>query len=111
MASVSLKKLFEPIELTTTNQTIYTGETGRVLKNGRIAVTNYSGAVAKLTVYIVPSGGTAGNGNIYIPAVSIAGPNPQEFNLPDMKAGDTLVAKSDTGSALVIHALGGTLHS
>jgi hypothetical protein len=87
-------------------QTFATVRTGVILRVSRLAVVNVTGGAATLSLHSVPSGGTIGNGNAELLALSVAANT--AVDLTDRigglyGAGTTLHAYSGTGSALVLH--------
>lgn len=108
MAAYSLKRFCPVTTLTTGNTTLYTVTNpvvNGVLK--QILVANYSASSATVTVYIVPSGGTAGNSNIVVPAVSISANSTITLDITQvMNQGDFLVATAGASSAINISVSG-----
>ena len=109
--SLTIAQLFAPTVLTTGAATLYTnsGASGSVLVNGRIRVANTSAATHQVTLYAVPSGGSAGAGNCFANAESIAQNQHLDFDGPHLPVGATLQARADAGSVLTVTALAGTL--
>jgi len=72
-----------------------------------ISVANSSGSTLNVTVWIVPQGGTAGAGNLLLPAVPVN--TSTVFQWRDtqvLEAGDTIVAMA-SGSGVSIRISGG----
>lgn len=91
---------------TGTADTIYTVRTGVSLVLQHLSAVNITGTAATLSLHAVPSGGSIGNSNYELAAVSI--PANTAVNLTDFvgqyyAAGTTLEAYSGTTNALVIH--------
>lgn len=90
-------------------QTLYTVRAGVMFKVRQLSVVNVTGSAATLSLHSIPSGGSIGNSNaellaVSIPANSAADLTPYVGGL--YKAGATLRVYSGTGSALVIHGWG-----
>lgn len=90
-------------------QTLYTVRTGVMLKIRQLAVVNVTGSAATLSLHSIPNGGSIGNSNAELLAVSI--PANSAADLTSYvgglyKAGATLKVYAGTGSALVIHGWG-----
>lgn len=108
---ISYPKLFEPAQLGTSAAVYYTVPAASVLRAGRVRFTNTTGTAATVSVNVIPSAGLNADSNCIAKAVSIAANDSKDFDLPIMKAGDTLEALSGTATALTIHALDGVLFS
>lgn len=75
----------------------------------KFTATNYSGAVATLSIYVVPSGGAAGNSNIIVQNYTI--PAGQTYIFPEMVGqylapGDFISTIAGTAGAISIRACG-----
>ena len=107
--SLDYSKQFVGTELTTSNQTLLTLSAG-TLRNMIVTISNKTGSVASATLYLVPSGGTAGDdgSNLYT-SYSIPANDYRELSIPKMIAGDFLVAVSDTLNALEVFENDGTV--
>lgn len=108
---ISYPKLFEPAQLGTSAAVYYTVPASSVLRAGRIRITNTTGTAATVSINCIPASGVNGDSNSIVKAQSIAANDSKDFDLPIMKAGDTLEALSGTATALTIHALDGVLFS
>ncbi len=89
-----------------TAQTLYTVRSGVMLKVKQLACVNVTGSAATLSLHAIPDGGTIGNSNAELLAVSV--PANTAANLTDYvgglyKAGAVLKVYAGTGSAIVIH--------
>ncbi len=73
-------------------------------------VANTTAAAATLTLYLVPSGGTAGAGNMLFNALSVAAGATTVIDLEQyMEAGDFLAGLQGTASALTVTISGVTI--
>jgi hypothetical protein len=73
-------------------------------------VCNTTAAAATLTLYVVPSGGTAGAANEIFDALSIAAGQTQSIDLEQyLEAGDFLAGLQGTASALTVTLSGVTI--
>lgn len=107
-------KLFQPTELAGTAGLILqcpSSPITTVLKNGRMRLTNTSASAVPVTLYAVPSGGSAGVGNEFMSAQSIAANSYLDVDIPTLAAGDTVTGFAGTASVIVAHELGGVLYS
>lgn len=113
--TVQVIQMFEPTVLTTSAATLYTvtgtGVTSTVLGRGRIRFTNPTGSAVAVTAYAVPFGGTAGAGNVFCPALSVAGGSNLDIDVPALNYGDFIQAFASAGSAIVALALDGVMFS
>jgi hypothetical protein len=65
-------------------------------------IANYTGSAVSANVYLIPAAGTAGNNNIIIPNLQIAGYDTYIMNTERLVLGngDMIQANANTGSAL-----------
>lgn len=112
--AISLIQLFAPVQLGTSAGIIYTCPTSpatSVLKNGRIRLSNTSGAAVAVTLYAVPSSGAPAASNCFLPGVSIPGGQALDVDIPTLKAGDTLQGFAGAGTSITALEEGGILYS
>lgn len=105
MASYDYDKQFEPAQLTTSAATYYTA--AGTLRDGRLLLANTTGGAVTYTVYVVPSGGSAGDSNAIVKGKSLGANDFVEIDLPRMKSGDFVQALASAGTSITIHYLGG----
>lgn len=105
MAFITLKA-FEPVQLGATAGTVYTA-TAKTL-NFRVRLVNTDTAAQAVTLYAVPSGGTAGAANSCFQQTLTAGET-RDVDIPVLKAGDLLQGFAGTAAKVTIHHLGGLL--
>ena len=102
MANYNLKRFTDPTTLGTSATALYTvtsPASSGITK--QILVSNYSTSSANVTLYLVPSGGTAGNSNAIVPAVSISANSTITLDLTQvLNLGDSLWALASAGSSL-----------
>lgn len=102
--TVTIAQLCPPTQLVSGVSVLYTCPTATTARIDQFTLANHSVGAVKATVYVVPSGGTAGVTNTVIPQFTInAG---VETSVTDMKnhvlkAGDKLQVQLDTGAAIV----------
>jgi hypothetical protein len=87
-------------------QTFTTVRANAILKIRQLSVVNVTGSAATLSLHSIPSGGTIGNSNAELLAVSIPANTASDltgFVGGLYKAATVLAAYSGTGSALVLH--------
>ena len=108
MSLYTVKRFCPVTTLTTSAVTLYTVTnpvTNGVIK--QIAVSNYSASAATVTVHFVQNGGSVGNGNIIVPAVSISANSTITLDLTQvLNAGDFIAALASANSALNISISG-----
>lgn len=112
--AIQFIKLFQPIMLTGSAATIYTmpaTPAGVVLRNARIRFTNIDTAAHAVTVYAVPSGGSASTTNECLPAVSIPPNGYIDVDIPQLAVSDFIQAFADTASKVNAQAIDGVLQS
>lgn len=104
--STITKKAFAPAQLTGTAATYYTCPANTRSSVKKLTVHNNDTANRAVTVYLVPSAGTAGVTNIATIAQTLA-PNESrdlyEIEGHSIAAGDTIQAFADTAAKVTIH--------
>jgi hypothetical protein len=104
--------MFSPIELTTSNQTLYTVPAGQsILQNLSVKVSNYTGSARTVTVYEVPTGDTAADDTTAVKAHAVPINDYVLIPITHLAAGGTVVAVADANTALVASQSGGKLHT
>lgn len=109
--AVTITKLFTPVQLPAAAAVLFTMPTTGVLKNGRVRLTNTSGAAVAVTLYADAAATASGAGNCFLSAVSIAANGYLDIDLPTMAAGDTLRGFAATASVITMHELAGIIYS
>lgn len=109
MAFTTLKA-FEPVQLGATAGTVYTVPITPASRtvNFRVRLVNTDSASQAVTLYAVPSGGTAGVTNSCFQQTLTAG-EVRDVDIPVMKSGDFLQGMAGTAAKVTIHHLGGLL--
>ncbi len=92
-----------------TQTVLYTSPSGVVTRLDKISVTNVTGAVALISINLVPFGGTVGSSNLTTSNQAIQANS--TFNSPNeyghcLNAGDSISVIAGTASALVIAVAG-----
>lgn len=104
-------KLFNPTAIATSATTILTvagQSSAAVLKNASCVICNTTSSGITVEVWIVPSGGSAGDSNKLINSEIVSGNDRLSFVVPDMAAGDVIVA-TGSGAGLTIHSTSGVI--
>lgn len=103
--AISLKKLFEPAELTTSLATYYTlsEATTTVLENLVVRLVNHTGSAVTVDANNVPLSGSAGGTNVILSAASIPANDFILVSVPVMKYGDFIQVKASAGTSVTIH--------
>jgi hypothetical protein len=88
---------------------LYTSPASTATRIDKLTLSNLSGAVANVTIYIVPSGGTPGNSNVTTPGQAIQ--TGGVFNSPNeyghyLNPGDGIYAVASAANALAILVAG-----
>lgn len=110
--AITYARFFAPQQIPAADTTIYTvpaTPAQTVMKSFRVRLTNTTGAAAAVTLYAVPSGGSAAAANNVLPAVAIGANDYLDVDVPDMAAGDSLHALGSTANAISIAQLDGFL--
>lgn len=95
-------------QLTTSLVTLYTSSAKKTIVD-KFTVTNTTGSAATFTLHRIPSGGTASNANMLIPARSVNGGAIDlvpELVGHSLEAGDFLQALASAGATLTVMASG-----
>lgn len=104
MSLYTVKRICPVTTLTTSAVTLYTVTepvTNAVVK--QIAVSNFGASATSVTVHFVQNGGSVGNGNIIIPAVSISANSTITLDVTQvLNGGDFIAALASANSALNI---------
>lgn len=102
------RKLVEGTLLNTTAVILYVVPAGTVTKISKATVQNVTGAVATVTCYLVPSGGSPTTTNVLPLTRAVPTGAPLELYelYHNMSPGSTLQALSDTAAALSIQVSG-----
>lgn len=112
--AVQITPLFAPTQLTGAAATIYTlpsAPTTLTLARGRARFTNTDTAARAVTAYAVPVGGTAGAGNAFMNAVSIAPNAYLDVDLPVLAPGGFIQAFADVTLKVTMFCIDGILFS
>ena len=112
--ALSIQQLFTPVQLAAAAAVLFTMPTTpstSVLKNGRVRLTNTSGAAVPVTLYADAAATASGVANCCLSAVSIGANSYLDIDLPTLKAGDTLRGFAGTANVITMHELGGVLYS
>src|ERR1700722_17020004 len=112
--AVQPTNLFAPTLLTGSAATFYTVPStpaGGVLYQGRGRFTNTDSASHAVTMYAIPSGGTASATTECLPAYSIAPTGYLDLDMPMLTAGGFYQAFADTPSKVSVTPLSGVLLS
>jgi hypothetical protein len=92
---------FTTTTITNSNTTLATVSQGQRWKMTALTLCNFSGSAETVTVYVVPSGSAAANGNTVIKSLSIPSADTYVFDSPlQLNAGDFIVGIGSTGSAV-----------
>lgn len=112
--ALSFVKLFAPQMLAATASTVYTmpsSPSTSLLRNGRVRLTNIDTVAHSVTLYAVPSGGSASTTNECLPAVSIAQNAYLDVDIPQLAVSDFLQGLADVANKVNIQAIDGVLQS
>lgn len=105
----TFSQLFTPVVLPAAAGLLYTPPatpTNQILRNGRVRLTNTTGAAVQATLYADVLATASSAANACLSAYSIAGNSFVDVDLPVLKAGDTL---RGFGLGLTMHHVDGFL--
>jgi hypothetical protein len=108
---VTVVQMFTPTVLTGSAATLYTVPTisGVAFGRGRIRFTNTSSSPVDVTAYGIPSGGTAGSGNIFCDQQAVPAYGNLDMDVPVLASAGFIQAFASTASVIVAHAMDGVL--
>ena len=112
--ALSFSQLFPPTVVGTTETTLYTVPSDpatTIARNIRVRFANPTASAVTITAWAVPASGTAANGNIALPAVSIPAADYLDVQIPVLSAGNTLQAKAGSATAITATCLDGFTQS
>lgn len=112
--TISYSNFFAPTVLPTSAATLFTvpsQPTSTLLRGARVRVTNTTSLAATVTLYAVPSAGTAGVGNAFVSNKSVAANDYLDVDVPIMPAGAFMQGLSGTASSLTINPISGSYFS
>lgn len=114
MASLDFSKLFAPNQVNNANETLYTvpaSPTTNRLRNAVIRFANTTAGAVTIKAFAVPSGGAAGDDNVFLPTTSVAANSYIDVDMPVLEAGGTLVAIAGAATSITAHYMSGVLES
>lgn len=114
--ALTITQLFTPTQLPAAAAVLFTMPTvaaqpSAVLKNGRVRLTNTSGAAVPVTLYAAASATASAAANCCLSAFSVPANNYIDVDIPTLQAGDTLRGFAGTASVITMHEMGGLLYS
>jgi ATP-dependent protease ClpP protease subunit len=87
----------------TSNTTLYTVPSGKKAIIKQILLANTSASSVTITIYLVPSGGTAGAGNMIVSDITVNAKTVVTIDMAQvMNAGDFLVGVQSTSGAITV---------
>lgn len=107
--SVTAKKIIPGSQLTNAAATYYTAPANTTTQIRKLTFVNNDSSAHTVTVYLVPSGGTAGVTNLLVKAAAIAaGATFEAFEAEGhiLQTGDFIQALADAGSQVTIQGSG-----
>lgn len=107
--SVTVKTLFNAQYAAASAATVYTVPSGNRTIIDKLTATNITGGAITITIYLVPSGGSAGATNTIISAESIAAGATKDFTALQnqiLSVGDFISAFASSSSSIVIRGSG-----
>lgn len=105
--AITIKRLFAPTVLGTAAGTLYTAPANTVMAGGQIHLLNTSTGAVTVTVYAVPAGGTAGDGNAVIKGRSLAAGDYLLLDIPVLASGDFLQALASAATSITASCING----
>ena len=105
--SYNLKRLIAPQTLTTTSTLYYTVPSSTTTALKQLVISNTSGQTVGVSVYLVPSGGTATNSNLMFPNIAVSSNSTLTFDLNQvLNTNDQIYASASSGASINIMASG-----
>ena len=109
MATYTPKRLVDPFQVTTSSSSaVYTvSVSGSTTVIKEVLVTNPTATPATISVFMVPSGGSAGNSTAVIPGITVAGNSILRVPMSAvMNYNDAIRASASAGSTLTLTVSG-----
>lgn len=112
--TISYSNFMQPTVLGAAAATLFTipsspGTT--LLRGGRMRLANTTAGPVTVTLYAVPSAGTAGVGNAFVSAKSVAANDILDVDLPIMPAGSYLQGLAGAAASITAHIISGSYFS
>lgn len=112
--TTTISQLFTPTQLPAAAAVLYTvpaAPATTILRNGRVRLTNTTGAAQAVTLHVDAAASATGAGNCFLSAVSLAANASVEVDVPVLKAGDTLRGFASAAASVTLHLMDGVLIS
>jgi hypothetical protein len=112
--AITYIKAFDPVVLGTSAGSLYVvpvQPTTNMLRGARIRLSNTTSGAVQATLYSVPSGGSAGSGNVFFPNKSIPANDFIDVDVPAMKAGDFIQGLAGATASITAEWMAGALFS
>lgn len=109
--ALTITKLFQPAQLTTSVAVLFTMPSVGVLKNGRVRLTNTSASAVPVTLYSAAASAPSDATTCCLSAVSVGAGGYLDVDIPTMASGDTLRGMAGTAAVITVHEIGGVIHS
>ena len=112
--SITYSQFFAPAVLGTSAATLFTvpaSPASTLLRGGRIRLTNTTALPVAVTLYAVPSGGTAAAGNAFVSAKSISANDYLDIDVPLMGPSGFVQGMAGTATSVTAHMISGSYFS
>ena len=113
--AITFLQLFAPNQVNNAApETLYTvpaAPTPIILRNGRIRFTNTTAGAVTIEAWAVPAAGAAGDGNAFLPQISLAAESYLDVDVPVIGAGGFIQAQAGAANSITATALDGFLQS
>ncbi|NOV28011.1 hypothetical protein E5S69_31490 [Cupriavidus necator] len=112
--AITYIKAFQPVVLGTSLSSLYVvpvQPTTNLLRGGRIRLSNTTSGAVQVSLHAVPVGGSASDGNKFLPSKSIPANDYMDVDVPAMQAGDFIQAIAGAASSITAEWMAGALFS
>jgi hypothetical protein len=110
--TIAYTNFFAPTVLTTGAVTLYTvpaTPSTSLLRGGRMRLTNTTGLTVPVTLYAVPTGGTAGVSNAFASNKNVPANDYLDVDVPIMPTGAFIQALAASATSITAHMISGSL--
>jgi hypothetical protein len=113
--TIAYSQLFAPNQVNNAAvETLYnvpSSPTTSILRNARVRFSNTTGGAVTIKAWAVPSAGTAGDDNVFLPTTSINANSYLDIDVPVIAAGGMIQAQAGAATSITATALDGFVQS
>lgn len=115
MPTITRQQLFTPTDVDDGSPevlfTVPTTPSNSLLINGRVRFSNHTTGAVSITAWAVPAAGSPSDSNIALPETTIGTNDYLDVDVPQLSAGGTFRAQSDTASSITAQPIDGAYYT